>query len=554
MHVLAAGLLLLTACAAPAAPAKPAEQKPAAETKPTAPPLATSAPTAAAVAKPADAPKPAEAAKPAAAASVAAPIAAKGQIVVAVEGEPENGLMPKMGCSLISDFTVDNVYERLTIMNDQGKIVGALAESFESVSPTVWRFKLRRGITFHNGEQFNADAVLAAVDHEFGPAPTPGRCKGEYSTIVHPAKKVDDFTVELTTSEPDPLLPAKLMQFKMAAPNWVKTTPEDRMATTAVGTGAYTLVEWQRGSHILLRANPNYWGNPKPKINEIKIVPRKEAGVRAAMVQAGEAQIAFSIPPEAVKSAPKSVVEKTTEMVGIRLNTEHPALKDKRVRQAIAQSIDTVAIMKAFYEGYSTPADGHMVRSNVVGFNSTLKPYALDQARAKQLVQEAGVVGTPLELVVREANFARITELGEAIGGSVSSATGLKLTPRIMEAGQWRESLFAVKPGEKRSDLLLVAVSNPTFDSLRVMDAYYHCAGRFSHACDEAFTQKFKQAATMSGGDRDKAFQELWKTAYDEYWFIPLFGLDFVHGTSAKLKWTPRPDGNWFFAEMELQD
>jgi peptide/nickel transport system substrate-binding protein len=290
------------------------------------------------------------------------------------------------------------------------------------------------------------------------------------------------------------------------------------MATTAVGTGAYTLVEWQRGSHILLRANPNYWGNPKPKINEIKIVPRKEAGVRAAMVQAGEAQIAFSIPPEAVKSAPKSVVEKTTEMVGIRLNTEH------------------------------------MVRSNVVGFNSTLKPYALDQARAKQLVQEAGVVGTPLELVVREANFARITELGEAIGGSVSSATGLKLTPRIMEAGQWRESLFAVKPGEKRSDLLLVAVSNPTFDSLRVMDAYYHCAGRFSHACDEAFTQKFKQAATMSGGDRDKAFQELWKTAYDEYWFIPLFGLDFVHGTSAKLKWTPRPDGNWFFAEMELQD
>jgi peptide/nickel transport system substrate-binding protein len=195
-----------------------------------------------------------------------------------------------------------------------------------------------------------------------------------------------------------------------------------------------------------------------------------------------------------------------------------------------------------------------MVRQASFGSNPSLKPYPVDPARAKALVQEAGATGAPIELVIREANFARISELGEAIANSVSAATGLKMTPRLMEAGQWRESLYAVKPGEKRSDALLTAASNPTFDSSRVMDAYYGCDGRFSHFCDEAFTKKMQQATSASGEERRKLYQELWQTAYDNYWVLPLFGLDYIHATSAKLTWTPRADNLWMFNEMTLQD
>jgi peptide/nickel transport system substrate-binding protein len=524
-----------------------------------APPSATTAPPKpAAAAKPAEAPKPAAAApaKPAEAAKPAAagPTQAKGQLIVAVEGEPENGLMPKMACSLITDFTSRNIYESLTAIDNDGKIVGVLAESWQQTGPTTWRFKLRQGVKFHNGEPFNADAVVATVDHELNPQNTPGRCNGDYSTLAFPATKVDEYTVDLTTSAPDPILPNKLIKFKIAPTQWLKSTSEDQMGITAIGTGPYSLAEWQRGSQILLKANPDYWGSHKPSIAEVKIIPRKEASVRASMVQAGEAHLAFSIPPEQAKQMPKSVVEKTTEMVGIRLNTEHPTLKDIRVRQAIAYSIDTNALMEAFYPGFATPANGQMVRQASFGSNPNLKPYPVDPAKAKQLVQEAGAVGAPLELIIREANFAKITELGEAITNSVSAATGLKMTPRNMEASQWRESLFAVKPGEKRSDTFMTAASNPTFDSSRVLDAYYGCKGRFSHFCDEAFTQKMDQASAASGEERRKLYQELWQTAYDNYWVLPLLGLDYVHGSSAKVVWTPRIDNNWLFVEMQLQD
>lgn len=478
----------------------------------------------------------------------------QGQLIVVVEGEPENGLLPKMGCSLITDFTLDNVYEHLTWRNSEGQVVGELAESFERVDPTTWRFKLRRGISFHNGEPFTADAVVAAVDHEFNPNAAPGRCRGEYATIAWPAKKLDDYTVELTTTGPDPILPLKLMRFKIAAPEWLKTTPEQIASVTAVGTGPYTLVEWKRGSHILLRANERYWGPRKPKIAEVRIIGRKEASVRAAMVQTGEAHLAFAIPPDQAKQMPKAVIEKTTEVIGIRINTEHPVLKDIRVRQAIAFAIDTKGLMEALYPGYSSPVNGHMVRPGTFGYNPNLKPYPYDPARAKQLVQEAGAAGTTLELAIREANFAKITELGEAIANGISTATGLKVLPRIMEASQWRELLYAVKPGEKRSDLLMTAASNPSLDSFRVLDAYYGCNGRFSHNCDPDFTRKLATAGQLAGEERARAFQELWQLAYDNYWIVPLFGLDFIHGVSNKVSWTPRDDGHWYFVEMELRD
>ena len=204
-------------------------------------------------AKPVEVPRP----KPAA----AGPTQAKGQLIVAVEGEPENGLMPKMACSLITDFTSRNIYESLTAIDNDGKIVGVLAESWQQTGPTTWRFKLRQGVKFHNGEPMNADAVVATVDHELNPQNTPGRCNGDYSTLAFPATKVDEYTVDLTTSAPDPILPNKLIKFKIAPTQWLKSTSEDQMGITAVGTGPYSLAEWQRGSQILLKANPDYWGS-----------------------------------------------------------------------------------------------------------------------------------------------------------------------------------------------------------------------------------------------------------------------------------------------------
>jgi peptide/nickel transport system substrate-binding protein len=162
-----------------------------------------------------------------------------------------------------------------------------------------------------------------------------------------------------------------------------------------------------------------------------------------------------------------------------------------------------------------------------------------------------GAAGTSLQITIQQNMFANVLQLGEAISNAMS-ATGLNVTPKIKEAAQWREDLFAVQQGQPRSDMLMTSASNPIFDSIRVMGSYYPCGGQFSQWCDQDFTSKLNTAATLSGDQRAAAFQDLWAYAYNHYAFIPLFGLDFIHGVSPKLSWTPRDDGFVYFSDMEL--
>ncbi len=543
------GATLLAACSqapAPAAPAKPAE-----------------APKPTEAAKPGEAAKPAADVKPAASAAQptqaptqAAPAQAKpsasasGQMVIVNESEPDT-IVPKNAGTNISYFVMDNVYDHLTardVSTPEGKIVPKLAESWSPVDPKTWRFKLRQGITFHNGEAFTADAVVTAVEDVTNPQ-APGQILSEYGTMQS-AKKVDDFTVDITSREPDPILPVRMVRMAIPAPNWLKTSNLETSSTTAAGSGPYLLAEWVKGSHLLFKANENYWGSNKPKIAEIKLVGRREQNVRSAMLQAGEANLAFHIALDQVDKVPRSIVEATQETVMFRLNPEHPVLKDIRVRQAIVSSIDTKGMMDALFPGITEPLS-QLVRKGSVGWNPNLKPYAYDVAKAKQLMQEAGAVGTPIEYVDRPGSFPRAGEVGEIIVESLNQI-GFKATVRHLEAAQWREAFLAVKPDQQRTDLQQTSVSNPVLDSTRPLDVYYVCGGRYKIGCDDEVMKLYSAAAPLTGDERDKAFQKIWEYGYDKIWYMPLFGLNWVHGAS-KLNWNPRVDGLVLFSEMLLE-
>ena len=135
----------------------------------------------------------------------------------------------------------------------------------------------------------------------------------------------------------------------------------------AVGSGAYTLAEYNHGNYILLKANEDYWGSPKPTIAEIKIVARNEAAVRASMLQAGEIQLAYLLTPEQAKQAPASQLQVTGESVGIRINTEHPLLKDLRVRQAMNLAIDRKGIIDGLFGSIAEPLNGQYGPEEFVG-------------------------------------------------------------------------------------------------------------------------------------------------------------------------------------------
>ena len=193
----------------------------------------------------------------------------------------------------------------------------------------------------------------------------------------------------------------------------------------------------QAASHFLLKANEDYWGPNKPTIAEIKIVFRNEAAVRASMLQAGEVQLATLLTPEEAKQMPASLIELTGESVGIRINPEHPVLKDLRVRQAINMSIDRKSMIDALYGDVAEPLNGMMVRKSSLGWNPNLKEYPYDPAKAKQLIQEAGAVGQSIELISRNGVVPRVDEVTELFANQVSQ-TGLKVTVKSLEVGQWR--------------------------------------------------------------------------------------------------------------------
>ena len=144
------------------------------------------------------------------------------------------------------------------------------------------------------------------------------------------------------------------------APKWLAIDAQRRSITQAVGSGPYTLAEYVKGDHFLLKANENYWGPNKPKIAEIKIIFRNEAAVRASMIQAGEVQLATLLTPEAARALPAHVVELTGEVPLIRINTEHPVLKDLRVRQALNMAIDRKSMIDSLYGDVAEPAYGQI--------------------------------------------------------------------------------------------------------------------------------------------------------------------------------------------------
>ena len=114
---------------------------------------------------------------------------------------------------------------------------------------------------------------------------------------------------------------------------------------------------------------------------------------------------------------------------------------------------------------------------------------------------------------------------------------------RHLEAAAFSEAMRAVKPDQQRPDLLVTSVSSPILDSSRLFDVYYVCGGRNQIGCDPEFDRRYTEAKVLTGDARDKAFQGLWEYAYDKYWYVPLFGLNWAHGASARLQWTPRVDG-----------
>lgn len=372
-------------------------------------------------------------------AALAAP---KGTLRVALTSDP-NSLDLCYGADRNASNAGWRLYNSLVVVNDDGMIEPALAESWEVTDGgKVYTMKLRKGVTFHNGEAFTADSVIFSWNRGKGKEVT-WRKKWD---IVKGIEKLDDFTIRLKLDAPYPLLLRQVSYFWNIVPEgYLKEVGEDGFVKHPVGTGPFRFVEWKKGDRLVYEANPDYWEADKPKVAKVVFRPIAESATRMAAIKTGEMDIVSRLTAEEaamLKGVPNvKVVEYPVDRVfyitfnnltsGKGLPTENPL-----VRQAMNWAVDMDAIIDALFNGHGRPTNGFFVPSNL-GYNAGIKPFGYDPGKAKALLREAGYPdGFSIEMAAPTGAYSQFEQVCEAIQGYMAEV-GIDMTLTLMESGKY---------------------------------------------------------------------------------------------------------------------
>ncbi|WP_431911828.1 ABC transporter substrate-binding protein [Micromonospora carbonacea] len=469
---------------------------------------------------------------------------ASGDLVVAVATEPST-LDPQLVNDRSSRIVTDNVFETLLVRDGSSQIQPRLADRYERVDDTTWRFALHPGVTFHDGTPFNADAVVFSIeriiDEEFDTQRT------SYTEGITGAKKIDDQTVDILTEEKNPVLPAQMTSIPMVPPSADKTFGHD----VVVGTGPYTFKAWQRGREIQLARNDSYWGE-KASIPAftVRVVPDAQTALSA--LQAGEVDLVFDLFPEQAKLAPQVKEIKAADFSYIAFNTHKKELSDPRVRRAMNLAVDKKMLAETIYQGHASPNQAQNLAQGMLGFNAGLTPFPYDPEQAKKLLTEAGYAnGFDIELHVPIGRYSK----GEESADFVSSALGaIGIRAKVVKH-DWNDyrTLGRVKGTEAGAfDLKYGWNSNEWFDAARIK-SHITCAGASSKYCNEKVDALIKAGGeSFDQAQRQRDYEQMWAELNEDPYSIYLLQQHYIFGASKRLVWDPRPDDSYFVATMRL--
>jgi peptide/nickel transport system substrate-binding protein len=303
-------------------------------------------------------------------------------------------LDPQMSTQLQVMNLFWNIYDCLTVFDDQMELKPQLATSWRNVNPTTWQFKLRQGVKYHNGEPFDGESVKFHVERVSQPGKT--SVTAGFATIER-VEVVDPHTVNVVTKKPDPLLPRRFAAYgcQMIPPKYTQSVGFPQLALKPVGTGPYKFVEWVKDSHIVLEANKEYWGGA-PAIQKVIWKPIPDNFARVAALQKGEVDLITNVPVDLVAQIQNGRTARvewtvTNLIMALCMGRGGPSepIQDRRVRLAMNLAIDREAIIKKLMQGYGL-AVGSGIPTTDFGYDPNVKPYPYDPERAKKLLAEAG--------------------------------------------------------------------------------------------------------------------------------------------------------------------
>ena len=345
---------------------------------------------------------------------------------------------------------LQHTYESLVRYTKDFQVEPSLATSWQQISPTQWRFNLRKGVKFHDGSPFTADDVVFSYARIIQPQGT----NQIYVSGVKEIKKIDDFTVEAILSGPNPVLLRLLVDFRIMSKTWaVKNKSENVQnyvakeesfaSRNANGTGPYIIKLWEPDKRILMVANPAWWDKISGNVTEVIYTPIKADATRVSALLAGDVDIVTDLPTQDVtrlRTDPKLKVldghEVRTIFIGMdqfspellysNIKGKNP-FKDIRVRKALNMAVDRETIKRVTMRGLSIPA-AIMVAPGVHGHAVELdKVVPVDAEGAKKLLAEAGYpAGFEFSLDCPNNRYVNDEEICQALVG-MWARVGLKV-------------------------------------------------------------------------------------------------------------------------------
>ena len=465
----------------------------------------------------------------------------------------------------LSQAMAKSFYEGLFGFDRNMKLKPVLAESYEaSKDGLTYTIKLRHGVKFHDGTDFDAEAVKANFDRVTNPDNKLKRY-GLYS-IIAKTEVVDPYTVKITLKEPfsafinDLAHPSGVMISPAALKQWGSKD----IAFHPVGTGPFKFVEWKSTDYLKVAKNENYWRKGYPKVDTITWKPVVDNNSRAALMQTGEAHFTFPVPYEladVLKSKPNLELVAAPSIVlrYLSMNVQQKPFDNPKVRQAIAYAINKQALAKVAFAGYAEPADG--VVPDAVEYSVKLGPWPYDLAKAKQLMKEAGYPNGFETELWSAYNHSTAQKVSQFLQQQLAQI-GIKAKITLLETGQRVERVESWQdPKTTPLRLYYVGWSSSTGEAdwaLRPLlfgDSWPPKLFNTAYYKSDKVDADIKGAlATTDKAQKAKLYRDAQQTIWNDTPWAPLVTEKLLSAHSKKLSGVyVMPDASFEFSEIDLK-
>ena len=497
--------------------------------------------------------------------ALASPAAA--QTLTMGAGAPSTSLDPHFFNAAPNGSVASHIFSRLVERDAQVRPQPGLAESWRAISPTVWEFRLRPGVKWHDGRDFTADDVVFTFERAPNVPNSPGGFGG-FLRMVERVEVVDPLTLRIHTRAPHPLLPVDLSYIFIVSRHVGQgaTTEDYNAGRAAIGTGPYRLRAHTPGERVEFERNDAYWGPREPWSRAIWRVIANDTARTAALL-AGDVDVIDQVPSSDVERLRREARVALHQIQGLRMiyiqadfsrdgnlpmvadNAGQPIaanpFKDVRVRRALSLGINRQALTERVMEGTAAPS-GQWLPPGVYSYNPAVPVPAFDADGARRLLAEAGYPqGFRLTLVTpndRYPNDARTAQAVAQMWTRIGIRTEVQSLP-------W--SAFSARAARQEFPIRLAGWGSSTgeasYAAINIMGTYNReqrrgasNAGRYSNPQLDALTDR--ATTILDDGEREQVLREVVQLAMDDQALIPLFHLINTWATRRGLTYEARMD------------